>query len=163
MAIICLPLSPGIQPCWADKAVVSTTTTTTTTRTELEPFVPVSTVPSVVVLKAHTGSKYPQSLILLVGQKLAIKGNNAIDLLTLRYHQADFNHCPSGKDSLKAMSEKGYKETFLAVRPGETTLNIDSNSMYNGLIPWRSHKIHVTVLPADAEHSLAARRLDLPD
>src|ERR1700679_2670682 len=113
LAAAYVPLDMGLPAC-ADETVVTTTTVQT------EPFTAVSTVPSVVALNTHTGAKYPSSLRMVVGQKLVVKGNNAIDLLTMRYHQVGFNHCPSGKDVLTEVSEKGYKDTFVASRAGET-------------------------------------------
>ena len=121
------------------------------------PFVPISTVQPVLVLNSHTGSKYPSYINMVVCQKLAFKGNNALDLMTLRYHEITLGSSPTGPDPLKEVGKSGYKDAFLAVAPGETTLDIGSNTLFYGLLPWRSHLVKVRVFPAESVPAIAAK------
>ena len=145
-----LPFQSGIQQALAANEIDSTVKTATST-----PFVPIASCGPTIVLTAHTGSKYPAAITMVVGQELAFKGNNALDLMTLRYHQISLNNSTQLKSPLIEIPKSGYKEGFLAVAPGETKIDICSNAMFYGLIPWRTHTVRVTVLPADIVHSVA--------
>jgi len=158
LSVLLLSAAFGLPNSGNQQAFAANEYSAVSTVAQLVPVVTVTTVttvPSVLVFDAHTGSKFPSSINMVVGQELLFKGNNAIDLMTLRYHQIAMHHSHDGNDPLQDEQASGYKGSFLAVAPGETKLDVGWNTLFYGLAPWGSHSIQVNVIPADSRHQVA--------